>query len=149
MKRSLASAAAIGLLAAAMSLVSPLSAHAQRSGRTGGGGGTNNGPYYVVQIINPPEDSVSATASPYDVLDAQAIKDKQKDLDKKYKDNYEKWQDEKKIDPKAPRPVKSTIKRLKTFKTRDVADEYRKKLEDELAKKEGNNPNNVIPPPRR
>jgi hypothetical protein len=146
MKRSLAPTAAIGLLAAAMCLVSPLSAHAQRSGgRTGGGSnGTNSGPYYVVQIFNPPVDvgrgagtGAQSQPDPYDVLDAQQQKDKQKELDKKYKDNYEKWLDEKKIDPKAPRPMKPSIKRLKMFKTKEVADEYKQKLEDELAKKEG------------
>ena len=108
------------------------------------GGGSNTGPYYVIQIINPPEDTVrggpAGQVDPYDVVDAQQLKDKQKELEKKYKDNYEKWQDEKKIDPKAPRPLKSNIKRLKTFKTKEVADEYKQKLEDELAKKEGDKP---------
>ena len=108
-------------------------------------GGTNAGPYYVIQIINPPNDTTvrggqPGQTDPYDVLDAQQLKDKQKDLEKKYKDNYEKWQDERKIDPKAPRPLKSSIKRLKTFKTKQVADEYKQKLEDELAKKEGDKP---------
>jgi hypothetical protein len=138
-------------VAITVSAVMPSGARAA-VGRTPGGA-SNSGPYFVIQIINPPEESVNAQTSPYDVLDGQAIKEKQKDLDKKYKDNYDKWMDQKKIDPKAPRPMKPSIKRLKTFKTKDVADEYRKKLEDELAEKEGkkaDNPaGNPVGPPRR
>ena len=74
------------------------------------------------------------------MLDGKQIKDKQKELEKKYQDNYEKWQDERKIDPKAVRPMKPSIKRLKSFKTKAVADEYKQKLEDDLAKKEADKP---------
>ena len=63
-----------------------------------------------------------------------------KRAENKYQDNYEKWQDEKKIDPKAVRPKKPSIKRLKQFKTKEVADEYKQQLEDELAKKESDKP---------
>jgi hypothetical protein len=139
--------ALVTLVAVAVStLVMSNSRVALGQGRTGGAN-SNNGPYYVIQIINPPEDTLhgqpgglSSQPDPYDVLDGKQIKDKQKELEKKYTENYEKWQDEKKLDPKAPRPLKPSIKRLKTFKTKEVADEYRKKLEDELAKKEGDKP---------
>ncbi len=141
--QSAAIAVAAAVVASALVLSNARVADAQRPGAPGG---TNNGPYYVVQIINPPEETTGRGAqpgqppNPYDVLDGKQIKDKQKELEKKYQDNYEKWQDEKKIDPKAVRPKKPSIKRLKTFKTKEVADEYKQKLEEELAKKEGDKP---------
>ncbi len=138
--------AAIAMAATVIASALVLSNASIAAAQPRGGGAANSGPYYVVQIINPPDESTARGGQPgqmpdpYDVLDGKQIKDKQKELEKKYQENYEKWQDEKKIDPKAVRPMKPSIKRLKQFKTKEVADEYKQKLEEELAKKEADKP---------
>ncbi len=148
MNRIFRSAAVIASLAAAICFVSPLAAQAQ--GRPQPGGAKANGPYYVVQIVNPPDDPATAGANAganpgaavnkYEVLEPSTLKTRQTELDKKYKDLLDKWGDERKIDSKIPKPRKPIIKKLNTFKTQEVANEYMQKLLDDDAKKAADKP---------
>ena len=150
MKESLLSLAAATLVTAAICFLTPLAANAQgRQPRSG----KSNEKYLVVQIIDPSKDvpndtarnpNANATTTTYDqmykVITTSQLKDEKKRIEEEYKKLIEEWEDKKQIDPQTPKPKKATIKTLKTFQTQSVADEYRKKLLDDLAKKDGDKP---------
>ena len=120
------------LVAASICFLAPHAANAQRQSK----GGKTNDTYFVVHILNPPEDQVNGRTAngqnptdqqvdltkEYMVLAASELKTKQETYDKDYKTRIEKWNEERKngvIDADTPKPPKTTIKKLRTFKLKE------------------------------
>jgi hypothetical protein len=117
MKKSIRSALALSISILALCLLAPSGAYAQK----GKSKATAPETYMVVKI-----------GDEYKVLGTTRLKDEEKRIKDEYNTKYKEWQDEKKSDPQAPRPVKPTIKKIKTgYLTQKVAQEYADKLKEE------------------
>jgi hypothetical protein len=150
MKRSLLPPAVATLVATSICFLAPLAANAQRPAK----GGTTNQKFLVIQIIDPSKETATDTRNTagnqnynanlyeqmYKVIPSTQLRDETKRLDEEYKKRVEEWEDKKQTDPTIPKPVKARIKTLKTFHTQNVADDYRKKLIDDLTKKDSDKP---------
>jgi len=125
MKKSLLPTIAISVSAFAILLLSSSGAYGQprpgssRSGKSG----TTNETYMVIQI-----------GDEYKVVTTTQYKDEEKKVREENEQKMTEWKDEIKNDPKAPRPQKVVIKKLKTgYKVQKIAQEYADKLKDEAA----------------
>ena len=96
----------------------------------------------VIKIIdenkgNPAYESRGDNKIEYKVIPTSTYKDEEKRIKDAYTELLKEWQDLKKSDPQAPRPVKPIIKKLKTgYQTQKIAQEYADKLRDEELEKE-------------
>jgi hypothetical protein len=127
MRKSLLFAALAAIVTVAICCVAPQGASAK-------GNNPQNDTYMVVQVMTSFRNSDGKTEykKDYTVIAVKTLRDKQKEA----KDSYDKalklWNDERKTDPAAPRPVKWVPKKIgPTFETQQGAQEYSDKLKEE------------------
>jgi hypothetical protein len=123
MKKPVLFAVALGIALSGSSMFSPSRAVAGVGTRNNS---TANETYLVVQI-----------GDEYKVVPKSRLKDEQKRIEEDYKKAFKEWQDLRKIEPDAKRPVKYIIKRIGTpFQTEKIAQEEVQRLKDEAANKD-------------
>jgi hypothetical protein len=124
MKKSvLISFAATAAFAACLLFV-PQEASAQRPGGGGKAGAKQDETVYVIQV-----------GDEYKKVKRSELTTEKKKVEDDYKQALKEWQDIRKSDPKAPRPVKPLIKQKGTFQTDIGAQEFIDKLKEDDEKK--------------
>jgi hypothetical protein len=100
-------------------------------------GTTKNESYMVIKIIdeNKTDDARGGGANnkiQFKVISASQYKDEEKRVNDDNATKLKEWKDLIKTDPQTPRPIKITIKKIKTgYQTQKIAQEYCDKLRDE------------------
>jgi hypothetical protein len=126
------------LAAAAVCFLSPVTSYAQR--HSGGGAHPTNDTYIVIQVMNKVRnnDGKSDYQKEYKAIANKTLRDEVKRAKDDYEQAKKEWKDELKSDPKAPRPVQWTPKKVSgspTFETLKGAQDYADKLKEEDEKK--------------
>ena len=90
--------------------------------------------YLVVKVT---DENKTDKKVEFKVISASQFKDEQKRLKEEYDKKYKEWQDVKKADSTAPRPIKPTIQKIGTsYKTQTGAQKVADKLRDDEAAKD-------------